>query len=376
MTIPISVALKAHMAKSATTLCTILLAELTAMDGSPPEPIRYGFTDHDNDLVIGGVTYISQTSYSRTDVKSTGDLAVDNLEVSGMLRSPFITDDDLDAGLWDFAKLTISIVNWADLTMGHLIQRTGKLGEVTVDRNQFRAELNGMMQAYSRTIGELTSPSCRAVLGDARCKVNLTAGSPSFTVTGTLDGVGVDNRTCYDAGRLEEGPSGGVAIVGITQADPGVVTLDAALGVPSGSPVTIAGVVGMEEVNTTTVISNADDTAFTFELPVDTSSFGAYVSGGTVTPLGSGSGYFDNGVITFTSGLNAGLRMEVQSYVPGQWVLELPMPYAMAAGDEYTMHAGCDYSMATCRDRFDNIVNFRGEPYVGGTDKLMQVGKQ
>jgi hypothetical protein len=58
----------------------------------------------------------------------------------------------------------------------------------------------------------------------------------------------------------------------------------------------------------------------------------AYVSGGTVTPLGGDSGYFDFGTITFLDGLNAGRSMEIQAYVPGQIRLQLPMPYAVSPG--------------------------------------------
>jgi hypothetical protein len=257
--------------------------------------------------------------------------------------------------------------------MGALIQRVGTLGEVTIERGAFKAKLRGVTQAYSRVIIELTTPSCRAKLGDARCKVDLTP----FTVTGSLTGVepGLYPRTLYDTGRTEPGPSVGVSITNITTANPGVVTLSAPLGLPSDSPVTIAGVVGMTEVNTVTVARNVASDGLSFEI-VDTSGFTAYSGGGTVIGLGSGSGYFDNGVITFTSGLNAGLSMEVQSYVPGQWTLELPMPYLPSIGDTYSMHAGCDYSLETCRDRFNNILNMRAEPYVPGVDKLVQIGKQ
>ena len=38
--------------------------------------------------------------------------------------------------------------------------------------------------------------------------------------------------------------------------------------------------------------------------------------------------------------------------------------------------AGCDKSLATCRDRFDNLVNFRGEPYVPGLDKMVQMREE
>jgi uncharacterized phage protein (TIGR02218 family) len=46
------------------------------------------------------------------------------------------------------------------------------------------------------------------------------------------------------------------------------------------------------------------------------------------------------------------------------------MPYPVAVGDQFTISAGCDRSMGTCIGRFNNIVNFRGEPYVPGTDTI------
>lgn len=385
--IPISVALKAHLQQPYQTTCTCWLVERT--DGT-----ILGFTDHDQIITFnleswmsgfglpslpgisgtGSVAYSAIAGYTKTDIASSGALNVDNLEVDGILVSPSITEDDLRAGLWDFAYITIFTVNWADLTQGALIQRTGTLGEVTIERGAFKAQLRGVAQAYSRVIIELTTPNCRAKLGDSRCTVDLTP----FTVTSALTGVeaGLYPRTLYDTARTEPGPSAGVSITGITTANPGRVSLSAPLGLPSGSPVTIAGVVGMTEVNTVTTANNVASDGMSFDLPVDTTTFSSYVSGGTVIGLGSGSGYFDNGVIKFTSGLNDGISMEIQSYVPGQMTLELPMPYLPAIGDTYTMHAGCDYSLETCRDRFNNLVNMRAEPYVPGVDRLLQVGKQ
>lgn len=384
--IPLSAALKAHFQQPYQTTSTCWLVMRT--DGTV-----LGFTDHDQIITFnletwmsgfglaalpgivgtGSVAYSAVAGYTKTDIASSGALNVDNMEVDGILVSPSISEADLTAGLWDDAAVAIFTVNWADLTQGALIQRVGTLGEVTIERGAFKAKLRGVTQAYSRVIIELTTPSCRAKLGDARCKVDLTP----FTVTGSLTGVepGLYPRTLYDTARTEPGPSAGVSITNITKANPGVVMLSAPLGLPSDSPVTISGVSGMVEVNTVTVARNVASDGLSFEIG-DTSGFTSYSGGGTVIGLGSGSGYFDNGVITFTSGLNAGLSMEVQSYVPGQWTLELPMPYLPAIGDAYSMHAGCDYSLETCRDRFNNILNMRAEPYVPGVDRLVQIGKQ
>lgn len=43
-----------------------------------------------------------------------------------------------------------------------------------------------------------------------------------------------------------------------------------------------------------------------------------------------------------------------------------------AIGDRGIIVEGCDKSLATCADRFDNAANFRGEPFLPGVDLLMR----
>jgi uncharacterized phage protein (TIGR02218 family) len=78
------------------------------------------------------------------------------------------------------------------------------------------------------------------------------------------------------------------------------------------------------------------------------------------------SDYFGGGVLTWTSGANNGRRMEVKSWVNGTktFTLALPMVSTVAIGDTYLVIAGCRKRLADCRDKFANVVNFRGEPYV------------
>lgn len=78
----------------------------------------------------------------------------------------------------------------------------------------------------------------------------------------------------------------GRAISGITQANPAVVTYtgtDAQLA--NGQTIDLSGIVGMTELNgTQAVIANFNAGANTFELQgVDSTGFGAYVSGGVVS---------------------------------------------------------------------------------------------
>lgn len=52
--------------------------------------------------------------------------------------------------------------------------------------------------------------------------------------------------------------------------------------------------------------------------------------------------WFKYGKITWTSGVNVGLSMEVAAFSGGAMTLALPMPYTVAVGDAYSMVAGCN----------------------------------
>ena len=83
-------------------------------------------------------------------------------------------------------------------------------------------------------------------------------------------------------------------------------------------------------------------------------------------------GWFTAGRLMWTSGANAGLAVEVKDHrvVAGGARLALwqAMPEPVAAGDAFTVTAGCDKRFVTCRDRFINVTNFRGFPHIPGND--------
>lgn len=172
----ISSSLQAHLAQSVTTICH--LWRVTRRDGAV-----FGFTDHMEDIVFGGVTYEAFTGYTASAVSTQAALNVDNLELDGMFDAAGITVEDLEAGLWDGAVVRLSQVNYADLSMGDMELRTGELGEVKHTGSDFTAELRGLMQYLQNNIGRIITPSCDATLGDARCKVDLEALRVSGTVT-------------------------------------------------------------------------------------------------------------------------------------------------------------------------------------------------
>lgn len=113
----------------------------------------------------------------------------------------------------------------------------------------------------------------------------------------------------------------------------------------------------------------------------------AYRGEGTVVALSgtsnfsaSGLGAYDGdlftaGKLTFTGGANAGNSVEVKSHRnTGTVTLDLwqQMPEPIIPGDTFTVTAGCDKRFATCHDRFNNIVSFRGFPHVPGNDFVVR----
>ncbi len=179
----ISPQLEAHFGSGLTTLATCW--RLTRQDTT-----ELGFTDHDRALVIDSLEYDSLAGFTPTTVESKSNMSVDNLDLEGQTFPSKITESDLLAGLYDYAEIEIFMVNYEDLSQGKLVVKRGRLGEVTLNAQMFHAEVRGLTQHLSQTIGEVYSPSCRAVLGDSRCKVALAG----VTVTTTITEV-VNNQT-------------------------------------------------------------------------------------------------------------------------------------------------------------------------------------
>jgi uncharacterized phage protein (TIGR02218 family) len=74
---------------------------------------------------------------------------------------------------------------------------------------------------------------------------------------------------------------------------------------------------------------------------------------------------FQQGSITFTSGVNQGATATVGSAITGtSLTLLYPLESVPATGDGFTVYFGCDHTPGTCKTKFNNLTNFRGFPYV------------
>jgi uncharacterized phage protein (TIGR02218 family) len=287
----ISAELKAHLAQEVTTIATCL--KLTRQDNA-----EYFFTDHDADIIYDGDTYEATDGILPMSLNQTHNLAVDNMEIIAALG---VNEVDIGSGLFDFAEVDIFIINYEDVGMGVMYLAKGwSIGAVEINDNTYQAELRGKTQLLQNNICETYTPECRAILGDARCGID-------------LDDSAGDNW-CESS-----------------------VT-----SVPGSSRVQF--------------LCN------TFPSKFSTNDF-RY---GKLTWLEPGSGDSYNGN-------NAGFESEVKANSTFAVQLLEPVLYDINIGDEFRIEMGCDKDIETCKAKFNNVVNFRGEPFIPGWDKVMDI---
>ena len=165
-------ALLEHLATGATTVCRAWSIE--RRDGNV-----LGFTDHDRPLEFEGVRFRPESGMSARAVEQVTGLAPDTSEAVGILTDDAIREDDLAAGAFDNARVTVWMVNWRDPSQ-RMVEFAGHLGEIARRGMMFRAEILGLSHRLNRLAGRIFQSNCDAGLGDARCRFDLD--TPGYRV--------------------------------------------------------------------------------------------------------------------------------------------------------------------------------------------------
>ncbi len=84
----------------------------------------------------------------------------------------------------------------------------------------------------------------------------------------------------------------------------------------------------------------------------------------TLSGVSEPDGSFQAGTVKFTSGVNNGQVRTVKSYAGGVITLVYPLYQVPSVGDGVSATFGCDKTRATCTSRFNNLLHYRGFPYV------------
>jgi hypothetical protein len=463
--------MQTHLAQQVTSLAT--LWRVTRVDGNV-----FGFTDHDRDITYDSTTFEAATGYARSAVAHRSDMSVSELELEGLLdevrdildanllNSDNITDVDLRNGKFDGSVVEIFVVNWADLTQGSVKILKGNIGKVVLRDGIYTAELRGLLHRYQRTIGELTSPGCRADLFDTRCTLdpddwreeNRVASATDrrvFVYSGTVaaggassvtvDNPGAEDGALGDWEQAEDTATTMAALASLGAVSPrtgsylfGTTTSDVDCGLQQTLDATIWGVSAsdidegrfsatlaawhkadeadrlaqlridcLDYLDTLIIRLESDPVSiststwtqetFSASLPIGTRSIRIGIIGirdevsGNLdvcfddvtlslqdlgdTDLTETGDYYDGGHLEWLSGGNQALSMEIKTVNVGTNTINLflPMPWTIEAWHRFAIFPGCQKRYDDdCRDKFDNILNFRGEPYLPGQDLLFR----
>lgn len=305
------------------------------------------FTDHDQDLTVSGQLYKAAVGYVPSAIQNTTELSPDNMDVTGIIDDAGIKEADLRAGKYDYARVKIFTVDWTNPAGGAVETLVnGRLGAVTLKHGMFSAELNNLAYQLQTNIGEVYATQCPADLGDSRCGINM---DPADWAVATSYAVGDEvSPTSYN-GRIFVCTTAGTSHASTEPT--WNTTLDATT---ADGPDTLVWTCKEARTKQLTVTSVTDNLTF-----LDSARTEA-------------NGYFDGGLCTWLTGDNAGYSMDIKTYTLATVTIVLwePMPFDIQIGDTATITVGCDKTIGTCKDTFDNIINFRAHPHVPGVQQL------
>lgn len=190
-----------HLKQDATTTCKLL--QIETISGR-----IIGVTTLDQDVLYDGVLYRSATGLDQSVIATDTGLSVDNAEGFSLAAtddSLGLTVQSVDAGELDDAKWRLMLVNYRDLSMGHVMLDAGDTGDVTVDSSQsVTIELLSFVMRLRQKIGTLDSRTCRAVFGNpANGQLGCGIDADAMWVSATVTGVDPDdNRRLFSASGL------------------------------------------------------------------------------------------------------------------------------------------------------------------------------
>jgi uncharacterized phage protein (TIGR02218 family) len=131
-----------------------------------------GFTDHDRDLVVAGVTYRSSVGCKVSTVRFTSAIEEDRFVVEGLMvaLSYAVQETTSVVGRLSYGAIDIFEVNWADLTMNTRPIKRGRIAQVTPKGNFYTLECEGLMSVLLRkNMLETYNADCNADFNDVRC---------------------------------------------------------------------------------------------------------------------------------------------------------------------------------------------------------------
>ena len=191
----ISPALQARLQADVTTFCHCW--KILRRDGRVQ-----GFTDHDQDLHFGEVTFRASSGLLAQGHDDHLGFSVGKSDVSGALTQLEIEEEDLASGVFDGASVETWFVDWRDPDLRVLLE-IETIGDVHRAEHVFHAELRALSHRLDQETGRRFLKSCSADVFDRHC--GLSADDPQFFAEGTIVAIESPHQISL---RLRQMPQG------------------------------------------------------------------------------------------------------------------------------------------------------------------------
>ena len=209
----IPVALKNHLQQQATTVCRLI--KITLKDGR-----EFGMTSLDRDINYLGTDYIAANGFDSSVIATDTGMSVDNAEGKILLSAeiPGISLEMVAAGELDDAAWEMLMINWADLSMGHMVIDAGDVGEVTTQDGIIMVpELLSYAMRIRQSVGHFYSRMCRATFGsDPDGQTGCGVDAEALWLSGVVTGIGDEPYRIFADENLILDPVPNVARVRFT----------------------------------------------------------------------------------------------------------------------------------------------------------------
>lgn len=282
-----------------------------------------------------------------------------------------ITIPDLLVGRYKGARVTYWIVD-LDEPWTYIDKDVKWVREIQHDGSEYIADLQGigmwMQRQGGGPNGGIFSPTCRASLGDGRCKKDISSFVASAGVTSVQDDYtdfevntwgGSFAEDFYAEGEVEwahlKSP---VTASRTTTALCGIDSIPVSTTPPfakneyKGKVATIGNLaLRIIENDLTTLFVVPDDRLLTKAVGSAVVIGDACKNGGMISPVGA----FQNS--------------------PRRFQLYIPTPEPIEVGDQVIVRPGCDGLLTTCVGKWSNANNFRGSPLDPGAEKIHEPGQ-
>ena len=343
------------------------------------------FTDHDRTITFEGETYEPIVMGELSAERREAAFRSGNQEARGFVDGSVITIPDLLGNLYRGAEVRDVIFDWA--RPWHVTVRHRKwIRNVTWTGSNWVGVLEGRTQVLQRPaggrFGGTFSQQCLYKLGDPlTCKVEITTGTGLLATAGVRVLAVLDNRMrvefdpltlttlrpdgFYRDGEIEWKWALAAATGLYTSVTTSTVLTDSTktwtINEHVGRDVRILAVGAGGSVSSTRWARILSNTATTVTYATQ-----ANMAGHVPAP----SGAYD--ICGATS--NTGVISPIVYYTHGDREAEflIPTPFPILVGDSGIIRAGCDGLVGTCKEKFDNLLNFGGDPFAPSANAIIE----